>query len=51
MIMQEIHKPIVYQSGLEATGSVVEGLNRGAAAAGAPTTGRAPPGPARSVPR
>jgi Skp family chaperone for outer membrane proteins len=49
MILQEIHKPIVYQSGSDVTPSILEMLNRGAApATGNPTTGRAP-GPARPV--
>jgi Skp family chaperone for outer membrane proteins len=41
MIMQEIHKPIVYQAGLEATGPVLTTMNL---AAGAPAarTGAAP---------
>jgi Skp family chaperone for outer membrane proteins len=51
IILQEIHKPIVYQSGLDATGAVIESLNRGAAATGGvPATGRAP-APARGVQR
>jgi Skp family chaperone for outer membrane proteins len=50
MILQEIHKPIVYQSGLDATGSILEGLNRGAPPGAAPATGRAP-APARGVQR
>jgi Skp family chaperone for outer membrane proteins len=49
MILQEIHKPIVYQSGLDVTGALLESMNRGAPAA-APTTGRAP-APGGSVPR
>jgi Skp family chaperone for outer membrane proteins len=48
MILQEIHKPIVYQRDLDATGAVLESLNRCAPAA--PTTGRAP-APTRPAPR
>ena len=42
MIMQEIHKPIVYQSGSDVTSAILSALNRGAPPAGAPRTGRTP---------
>jgi hypothetical protein len=47
MILQEIHKPIVYQSGSDVTPAILDGLNRGAPAA---RTGR-PTAPAASAPR
>ena len=54
MILQEIHKPIVYQAGSDVTPAILNGLNRGvappagAARTGAPRTGGRPPArPAR----
>jgi Skp family chaperone for outer membrane proteins len=48
MILQEIHKPIVYQEGSDVTPAILDTLNRGAApAASVPTTGRAPARPVR----
>ena len=53
MIMQEIHKPIVYQAGSDVTPAILNGLNRGVAPpAGAPRTGAPRTGgrpPARPV--
>ncbi len=43
MIMREIHKPIVYQSGLEATNPVLSALNARAGAPAARTGNAAPP--------
>ncbi len=40
VILQEIHKPIVYQSGLDATPTILNSLNRGAAP---PPTANRPP--------
>ena len=49
MILQEIHKPIVYQSAADVTPAILDALNRGTApAAAAPRTGRAP-APTRPV--
>jgi hypothetical protein len=42
MILQEIHKPIVYQADGDVTAKILESMNRGAPAANAPRTGRAP---------
>jgi Skp family chaperone for outer membrane proteins len=42
MILQEIHKPIVYQRGSDVTPAILEALNRRGPAAGVPATGRAP---------
>lgn len=50
MIMQEIHKPIVYQSGSDVTSAILGALNRGAPPAGAPRTSRTP-APSRPVRR
>lgn len=50
MILQEIHKPIVYQSGSDVTPAVLDLLNRGAPGTPAATTGRAP-APSGGVPR
>jgi Skp family chaperone for outer membrane proteins len=52
MILQEIHKPIVYQSGNDVSANVLEALNRGTPAAArtgrtAPPVGTAPVGGAR----
>jgi Skp family chaperone for outer membrane proteins len=50
MILQEIHKPIVYQAGGDVTAKILESMNRGAPAAAAPRTGRAPVGNPAAVP-
>ncbi|MEX0677631.1 MAG: OmpH family outer membrane protein [Pirellulales bacterium] len=50
MILQEIHKPIVYQSGSDVTPAILGALNRGVPTAGAASTGRAAV-PSRPAPR
>jgi len=50
IIMREIHKPIVYQSGLEATSPVLGSLNGRSAAPPAARTGQAPQ-PRRTAPQ
>jgi Skp family chaperone for outer membrane proteins len=52
MILQEIHRPIVYQAGGDVTAKILESMNRGAPAATAPRTSSAPVGnPAAPVRR
>ena len=48
MILQEIHKPIVYQSGADVTPAILEAMNRGAPPAARTGRAVAPPG---GVPR
>jgi hypothetical protein len=47
MILQEIHKPIVYQSGSDVTQPILQAMNAGVAA---PRTGQAPPRPSQAPP-
>ena len=47
VILQEIHKPIVYQSGIDATSLILDSLNRGTA----PPPGNRAAAPAQTVPR
>ncbi len=47
VILQEIHKPIVYQSGIDATSLILDSLNRGTA----PPPGNRAAAPGQTVPR
>ncbi|MEX0978746.1 MAG: OmpH family outer membrane protein [Pirellulales bacterium] len=53
MILQEIHKPIVYQSGADVTPAILEAMNRGVPAAARTGRAAAPSGgvPSGGVPR